>query len=118
MIQRFADEFNAKNPKYYIVPTFQGTTSEMPKKVNAAITAGAVPDMVTGNPGDLLDYTVAGSMIALDTFIKDATNGLDAATLADMAMKLPSGQELFFDVAPDGKTMGRVTFPLDGNHVL
>lgn len=106
MIQRFADEFNAKNPKYYIVPTFQGTTSEMPKKVNAAITAGAVPDMVTGNPGDLFDYNVAGAMVALDSYIKDATNGLDAATLADMAMKLPSGQELFFDVTPDGKTMG------------
>ncbi len=106
MIQRFADEFNAKNPKYYIVPTFQGTTSEMPKKVNAAITAGAMPDMVTGNPGDLLDYSVAGAMVALDTYLNDATNGLDAATRDGMTFKLPNGQQLFFDIAADGKIMG------------
>lgn len=106
MIQKFADEFNAKNPKYYIIPTFQGTTSEMPKKVNAAITAGATPDMVTGNPGDLFDYANAGAMIALDTYIKDATDGLDPALLAEMSYKLPNGQELFFDIAADGKTYG------------
>lgn len=106
MMQKFADEFNAKNPKYYIIPTFQGTTSEMPKKVNAAITAGATPDMVTGNPGDLFDYNTSGAMVALDSYIKDATDGLDAALLAEMSYKLPNGQELFFDIGPDGKTIG------------
>ena len=78
----------------------------MPKKVNAAITAGAVPDIVTGNPGDLLDYANAGSMTSLDSLIKDPTNGFDAATFADMSFKLPNGQELFFDVGPDGKIYG------------
>ena len=106
MIQKFADEFNAKNPKYYIVPTFQGSTSDMPKKVNAAITAGATPDMVTGNPGDLFDYNISGAMVALDTYIKDPTDGLDPALLAEMSFKLPNGQELFFDVAGDGKMYG------------
>lgn len=106
MVQKFADEFNAKNPKYYIVPSFQGTTSEMPRKVNAAITAGSTPDMVTGNPGDLFDYATAGAMVALDSYIKDPADGLDPALLAEMSFKLPNGQELFFDIGPDGKTYG------------
>ncbi len=104
MIQKFADEFNAKNPQYYIIPTLQGTTSDMARKVNAAITAGAVPDLVSGNPGDLFDYNTAGALIPLDSYIKDAKDGLTADQLAEMTMKVPNG-ELFFDQI-GGQTFG------------
>lgn len=105
-MQKFADEFNAKNPQYYVVVTFQGTTADIGKKVNAAITAGAVPEIATGNPGDLLDWNTSGALVALDSYLKDAKDGLSADQLAEMSLKLPNGQELFFDVAPDGKIMG------------
>jgi ABC-type glycerol-3-phosphate transport system substrate-binding protein len=105
MTQKFADEFNAKNPQYYIVPTLQGTTADMARKVNASITAGAVPDLVTGNPGDLFDYNTAGALIPLDSYIKDSKDGLTADQLAEMSVKTPNGSELFFDQA-DGKTFG------------
>ncbi len=106
MMQRFADDFNAKNPQYYVIVTAQGSTADIGKKVNAAITAGAVPDLATGNPGDLLDWNTSGAMFPLDQYLKDPKDGLTADQLADMSFKLPNGQELFFDLGPDGKTYG------------
>ncbi len=105
MIQKFADEFNAKNPQYYIIPTLQGTVTDMARKVNASITAGAPPDLVTGNPGDLFDYNTAGALIPLDSLIKDAKDGLTADQLAEMSVKTPNGSELFFDQI-GGQTFG------------
>jgi multiple sugar transport system substrate-binding protein len=105
MMQRIADEFNAKNPQYYAVVTFQGTTADIGRKVNAAITAGAVPDISTGNPGDLFDWNTSGALAELDQYIKDPKDGLSADQLAEMSFKLPNGQELFFDQI-GGKTLG------------
>lgn len=105
MMQKIADEFNAKNPQYYVVVTFQGTTADIGRKVNAAITAGAVPDISTGNPGDLFDWNTSGALVELDQYLKDATVGLTADQLAEMSFKLPNGQELFFDQI-GGKTLG------------
>ncbi|MBI4785838.1 MAG: extracellular solute-binding protein [Chloroflexi bacterium] len=104
MMQKFADEFNAKNPQYYVVVTLQGTTSDIGKKINAAITANALPEIATGNPGDVFDWNTSGAVVALDDYIKDAKDGLTADQLAEMTMKLPNG-ELFFDQI-GGKTFG------------
>ncbi len=104
MMQRFADEFNAKNPQYYVVVTMQGTTGDIGRKVNAAITAGALPEIATGNPGDVFDWNTSGAVVALDDYIKDAKDGLTADQLTDMTMKVPNG-ELFFDQV-GGKTLG------------
>ena len=105
MMQKFADEFNAKNPQYYVVVTFQGTTADIGRKVNAAITANAVPEIATGNPGDVFDWNTSGAIVALDDYFKDAKDGLSADQLAEMQMKLFNGQELFFDQI-GGKTFG------------
>lgn len=99
-IQRFADKFNAANPQYYIVPTLQGAISDLSKKINASITANALPDMATGNPGDLFDYNTAGVMAPLDQYINDATVGLTKDQIADM-----QPNELFFDKI-GGQTIG------------
>lgn len=105
MMQRFADEFNAKNPQYYVVVTLQGSTADIGKKINAAITAGAVPEIATGNPGDVFDWNTAGAVVSLDDYIKDPKDGLTSDQLTEMSMKLPNGQELFFDQI-GGKTFG------------
>lgn len=104
MMQRFADEFNAKNPQYYVVVTMQGTTSDIGKKINAAITANALPEIATGNPGDVFDWNTSGAVVALDSYINDSKDGLTAQQLAEMSMKLPNG-ELYFDQI-GGKTFG------------
>lgn len=105
MMQKIADEFNAKNPQYYVVVTFQGTTADIGRKVNAAITANAVPEISTGNPGDLFDWNTSGALVELDSYLKDPKDGLTADQLAEMSFKLPNGQELFFDQI-GGKTLG------------
>ncbi len=105
MMQKIADEFNSKNPQYYVIVTFQGTTADIGRKVNAAITAGAVPEISTGNPGDLFDWNTSGALVELDSYLKDPKDGLTADQLAEMSFKLPNGQELFFDQI-GGKTLG------------
>ena len=104
MMQKFADEFNAKNPQYYVVVTMQGTTGDIGKKINAAITANALPEIATGNPGDVFDWNTSGAVAVLDDYIKDAKDGLTADQLAEMSMKTPNG-ELYFDQV-GGKTLG------------
>lgn len=89
-LQKLADQFNAKNPQYFIMPILQGNYDQTLQKMNAAITANSTPDMILGNPGDLGTYNAAGVMQPLDAYINDATDGL-GAQLADI------DQSLYFD---------------------
>lgn len=76
--QKLADQFNAANPQYYVQPILQGNYAATLQKMNAAITANSLPDMILGNPGDLGTYDAAGVMLPLDDYIKDPTDGLGA----------------------------------------
>lgn len=98
-MQRLADQFNAANPGYYVVPLNQGTYDPLSQKINAAITAGTFPDLAVGTSGDLADYWRAGALVPLDAYLDDSQVGLDAATRADM------NPELYFDRV-DGRTIG------------
>ncbi len=98
-VQKAADKFNAANPQYFIVPVVAGNITETSRKMNAAIQANAVPDMVMGNPGDLADYDTAGVMFDMASLISDARDGLSAAQLAEI------NQPLFFD-RWNNKTIG------------
>lgn len=85
--QKLADQFNAANPQYYVQPILQGNYAATLQKMNAAITANSLPDMVLGNPGDLGTYDAAGVMLPLDDYIKDPTDGLgDLASQIDPAL--------------------------------
>lgn len=98
-VQALADKFNAANPTIYIVPTSQGSYDPTRQKVNAAIQANSIPDLVLGNPGDLAEYYLAGAVAPMDDYIKDAKDGLSAAQLAEI------NSSLTFDKF-DGKTIG------------
>jgi multiple sugar transport system substrate-binding protein len=75
-LQKLADRFNAANPQYFIMPILQGNYDQTLQKMNAAITANSLPDMILGNPGDLGTYNTAGVMQPLDQYINDPTDGL------------------------------------------
>ncbi|MBI3538581.1 MAG: extracellular solute-binding protein, partial [Chloroflexi bacterium] len=60
------------------------------QKTNAAIQAGATPDMVIGNPGDLATYDTAGAVVDLTSYINGA-DGLSAAQQSEI------NKSLYFD---------------------
>ncbi|MCG3140809.1 MAG: sn-glycerol-3-phosphate-binding periplasmic protein UgpB [Anaerolineae bacterium] len=97
-LQKLADQFNAANPQYYIQPILQGNYADTLQKMNAAITANSLPDMILGNPGDLGTYDAAGVMLPLDDYIKDPKDGL-----GDLAAQIDPS--LFFDTF-DNRTIG------------
>ncbi len=97
-LQKLADQFNAANPQYYVQPILQGNYAETLQKMNAAITANSLPDMILGNPGDLGTYDAAGVMVPLDDYIKDPTDGL-----GDLAAQIDPA--LYFDTF-DNRTIG------------
>lgn len=89
-LQKLADEFNKANPQYFVMPILQGNYAATLQKMNAAITANDLPDMILGNPGDLGTYNTAGVMLPMDSFINDPTDGL-GSQLADI------NPDLYFD---------------------
>ncbi|MCC7164518.1 MAG: ABC transporter substrate-binding protein [Anaerolineae bacterium] len=85
--QKLADEFNAANPQYFVMPILQGNYAATLQKMNASITANSLPDLVLGNPGDLGTYHAAGVMRPLDDLMADSTNGLgELASQIDPAL--------------------------------
>lgn len=89
-LQKLADQFNAANPQYYVQPLLQGNYADTLQKMNAAITANSLPDMVLGNPGDLGTYNAAGVMLPLDSMMSDSKDGL-----GDLSSQIDAS--LFFD---------------------
>lgn len=86
-LQKLADQFNAANPQYYVMPILQGNYADTLQKMNAAITANSLPDLVLGNPGDLGTYNTAGVMLPLDTLMSDPKDGLgDLASQIDPSL--------------------------------
>ncbi len=96
--QKLADQFNAANPQYFVKPILQGNYGETLQKMNAAITANSLPDLVLGNPGDLGTYNTAGVMRPLGDLMDDPTDGLGA-------LKAQIDPNLYFDTF-DGDIIG------------
>lgn len=101
--QKLADQFNAANPQYYIMPILQGNYPQTLQKMNAAITANTLPDLILGNPGDLATYQASGVMQPLDQYINDPTDGLGSlASEIDPALYFDK-----YDNETIGISMGR-----------
>lgn len=83
-MQKLLDKFNAANPQYYIVGTYQGSYTPISQKMNASITANSLPDIIWGYPGDIANYYNAGVVVPFDSYINDPKDGLTAAQLADI----------------------------------
>ncbi len=75
------DQFNASHPGIKVVATYQGTYSDLFKKVTAAIAGGSPPDLSIAYPNDVANYVKSGAVIPLDDLMKDPQIGFSAADL-------------------------------------
>jgi multiple sugar transport system substrate-binding protein len=78
------NKFNASHPNIKVVPTYQGTYSDIYKKVTAAIAGGSPPDLAVAYPNDVANYLKSGAVIPLDDLMKDPLIGFSAADLQDV----------------------------------
>ncbi len=83
-LNKLVDEFNASHPSIHVTATYQGTYSDIFKKVTAAIAAGNPPDLAIAYQNDVSNYIKSGAVIPLDSLMKDPTIGFTAADLKDI----------------------------------
>ncbi len=78
------DQFNASHPDIQVTATFQGTYSDLYKKVTAAIAAGSPPDIAVAYQNDVSNYIKSGAVIPLDDLMSDPKIGFTADDLKDI----------------------------------
>jgi multiple sugar transport system substrate-binding protein len=83
-LNKLVDEFNASHPNIHVAATYQGTYSDLYKKVTAAIAAGSPPDLAIAYQNDVANYINAGAVIPLDSLMSDPQIGFTAADLKDI----------------------------------
>ena len=83
-LNKLVDEFNASHPNIHVTATYQGTYSDLYKKVTAAIAAGSPPDLAIAYQNDVSNYVKSGAVIPLDSLMSDPQIGFTAADLKDI----------------------------------
>ncbi len=78
------DKFNASHPNVKVTATFQGTYTDLYKKVTAAIAAGSPPDLAIAYQNDVANYIKSDAVISLDDMMKDPKIGFTADDLKDV----------------------------------
>jgi ABC-type glycerol-3-phosphate transport system substrate-binding protein len=69
------DQFNQSHPDIHVTATYQGTYSDLYKKVTAAIAAGTPPDLAIAYQNDVANYIQSGAVIPLDDLINQPQIG-------------------------------------------
>ena len=70
-------EFNDSQSEVHVTAEFQGTYPELLQKLQAALIAGNVPDVVQLDSPFVALFAKDGALVPLDSFAADATNGVD-----------------------------------------
>ena len=78
------DEFNSSHPDIKVTATYQGTYSDLFKKVTAAVAAGSPPDLAIAYQNDVSNYIKSGAVIPLDDLMADPQIGFSADDLKDV----------------------------------
>ncbi len=78
------DQFNASHADIKVTGTFQGTYSDLYKKVTAAIAAGSPPDLAVAYQNDVSNYIKSDAVIPLDDLMSDPKIGFTADDLKDI----------------------------------
>ncbi len=78
------DQFNASHPGIKVVPTFQGTYSDLYKKVTAAIAAGTPPDLAIAYQDQVANYIASQAVVPLDDLMNDPQIGFTAQDMQDI----------------------------------
>jgi ABC-type glycerol-3-phosphate transport system substrate-binding protein len=77
-------DFNSSHPDIQVTGTYQGTYSDIYKKVTAAIAAGSPPDLAIAYPNDVSNYIKSDAVVPLDSLMKDAQIGFSSDDLKDI----------------------------------
>ncbi len=94
-LNELAQAFQKEYPHIVIRVSSAPNYTELFRKVVASIAAGTLPDMVTGLDYDLAEYARLKSLVPLDDYIYDPTNGLSLTDVSDIpsafqeTMRLP-----------------------------
>jgi multiple sugar transport system substrate-binding protein len=78
------DQFNQSHPGIQVTATYQGTNSDLYKKVTAAIAAGTPTDLAIAYQNDVANYIQSGAVIPLDDLMNDPQIGFNQADLKDI----------------------------------
>jgi ABC-type glycerol-3-phosphate transport system substrate-binding protein len=84
VLNSIIDEFNASHPGIKVVPTYQGTYSDLYKKVTAAVAAGTPPDLAIAYQDQTASYIKLGAVVPLDNLMSDPQIGFSAQDLQDI----------------------------------
>ncbi len=83
-LNKLVDEFNASHPNIHVTATYQGTYTDLYKKVTAAIAAGSPPDLAIAYQNDVSNYVKSDAVIPLDSLMSEPRIGFTAADLKDI----------------------------------
>jgi multiple sugar transport system substrate-binding protein len=83
-LNSLVDEFNSSHPDINVTATYQGTYSDLYKKVTAAIAAGTPPDLAIAYQNDVANYVKSDAVIPLGDLMTDPQIGFTSADLNDI----------------------------------
>jgi basic membrane protein A len=84
LLNEIIQDFMKKYPEITVEATYQGSYTDLYKKLSAAIAAGTPPDCAASYPSMIADYLKANAVIELDPLINDPKIGLTKEDLADI----------------------------------
>ncbi len=84
VLNNLVNQFNSTHPDIFVTATFQGTYSDLYKKVTAAIAGGTPPDLAVAYQNDVSNYIASGAVIPLDDLMKDPQIGFSATDVQDI----------------------------------
>ena len=83
-LNALVDQFNQSHPDIHVTATYQGTYSDLYKKVTAAIAAGTPPDLAIAYQNDVANYIQSNAVIPMDNLMSDPQIGFSQADLKDI----------------------------------
>lgn len=83
-LEALCDEFERNQPGIDVVPQYQGGYGELIKKLRASIVAKSLPAMAVAYEDNVTEYARNGVVLPLDSLVKDPSEGLADAELADI----------------------------------
>jgi len=83
-LQAICAAFEQQNPGIAVAPRYQGNYGELSKKIRASGQAKSLPALTVAYEDQVAEYMRSGTVLPLDSFVTDGSNGLTAAELADI----------------------------------
>jgi len=94
-IKQITADFNKLNTgKITVVETFQGSYSDLNKKVRAAIQGGGVPDVAMAYEPETQEYLTAGTVVPVDDYLASSKYGISDDAIKDLMPNVLARQRI------------------------